>query len=74
METMELDIKTKGMRKNVCDCKHHSAVPVLVIIFAALFLLEALGILEMSLVKVVWPILLGAAGFFMLGDRRCGCC
>jgi hypothetical protein len=60
--------------KNVCSCKHHNAVPVLVVIFAVVFLLQALGILEKSLVDVVWPILVGIAGFFMLGDKRCGCC
>ncbi len=75
MENM--DNKEKAVRmadKNTCDCKHHSIVPIVVIIFAAIFLLESLGIISESFVDVLWPLLVGVVGVTMLREKGCGCC
>jgi len=57
-----------------CACPHHKMLPILVILFAILFLLGALQIVGDSLVAIVWPILVGIAGFTKLGEGKCKCC
>lgn len=62
------------MRNKVCGCGCHHFVPVLVILFALVFLLEALGYVGNLVVSVIWPILVGLGGIALLGEDKCGCC
>lgn len=57
-----------------CNCPHHRAVPVFIILIAATFLLGEWEIISPTTVDIVWPILLGAIGVTKLMKGRCGCC
>lgn len=57
-----------------CQCKHHSFVPGLVVLFGLTFLLEAFGSLSAGTVSVIWPILVILAGILKMTGRSCGCC
>ncbi len=57
-----------------CGCPHHKMIPVLMILFAITFLLEAFEILSSHIVSIVWPILVGVAGVIKLGGSSCACC
>ncbi len=57
-----------------CNCPHHKAIPALIILIAATFLLGAWDILSAGTVTVVWPILLGAIGITKLMKGKCTCC
>lgn len=57
-----------------CSCAHHSWLGIAVVVFGALFLLEALGVLTAALVAVVWPILVIVGGGIMLMGEKCKCC
>ncbi len=64
------------MAKNnqVCEHHHHSIVPILAILVAISFLLEAQGYLTSDAVRIIWPILLGVGGMVRLVEDRCDCC
>lgn len=65
----------QGMEQGkVCGCGHHKVMPILVILFALVFLMHALHIVGMGLVNVTWPILLIIAACAKMGGRSCGCC
>jgi len=66
--------KDGGMRANTCKCPHHKMIPLLVVLFALLFLLKALGTFSEYTVSIVWPILLGAAGLMKMFEYKCKCC
>lgn len=55
------------MRNNICGDRHF--VPILVILFALLFLLQALGYVSDSVVSIVWPILVGVGGIALLNQN-----
>jgi len=58
-----------------CNCPHHKAVPVFVILIALAFLLNAWDVLiSDGALSVIWPILLAAIGFTKLNKGRCKCC
>lgn len=57
-----------------CNCPHHKAIPVFIVLIAFTFLLQAWDILSFSTVDVIWPILLAAIGLTKLGQSRCTCC
>jgi len=57
-----------------CNCPHHKAIPVFIILIALTFLLGQWEMLAMSSVDVIWPILLGAIGVTKLMKGKCGCC
>ena len=60
---------------NVCKCPHHKTMPVLIVIFALLFLLHALGwFITDHILAVTWPIVVGLAGIFRMSERKCTCC
>ena len=59
---------------NKCKCPHHKIIPVLIIVFALVFLLGALDVVSSRFVSISWPILLGLAGVFKLVERKCTCC
>jgi len=61
----------QGMK---CSCKHHQAVPVLVILFGLTFLLKALNIVTAEFVDMAWPVLVIVAGLFKMTSRMCKCC
>lgn len=58
----------------VCKCTHHKTMPILVILFGLLFLLQALGVIGMQSVAIIWPIIVMLAGIFKLAKRHCKCC
>ena len=57
-----------------CECHHHKFLPLLVILFALVFLLGNTGVFSSQLVGVLWPILVGLAGILKLGESKCRCC
>lgn len=57
-----------------CNCSHHKAVPVFIILIAATFLLGQWNMLSENSVAMIWPILLGAIGVTKLMKRKCACC
>jgi hypothetical protein len=61
-------------KDNKCGCGHHTAIPILIILAALLFLLEAQGHIPEVIVQTVWPILLGLGGLLKLGHHECDCC
>lgn len=64
-------MKEKG---GVCECGHHSIIPVLIILFATNFILGYQGFLSEESVNIIWPILVGIAGIAKLTEDRCDCC
>lgn len=60
--------------KGVCECSHHSIIPILIILFAIAFLLDYQGFLKAGSVNVIWPILVGIGGIVKLREDKCGCC
>ena len=58
----------------VCSCKHHKAMPTLVVLFGLVFLLGYLNILTTAAVNIIWPILVIVAGVSKLSDGACKCC
>ena len=58
----------------VCNCGHHSIIPILVILFATTFLLGYQGLLEAQAVNIIWPILVGIGGVVKVTEDRCDCC
>ena len=65
-----MDNMGKGM---TCGCPHHKMVPLLVVLFGLAFLLEALGMLNMSFVNVAWPVLVILAGLMKMFKGMCKC-
>lgn len=57
-----------------CTCPHHRAIPVFIILIAAVLLLGQWEVLTESTVGIVWPILLGAIGVTKFMERNCSCC
>lgn len=66
--------KGMGMGKNVCKCPHHSVMPILIVLFALVFLLGNLGVFSMGFVNIAWPIIVGAGGIMKMMSRKCTCC
>lgn len=62
------------MNGGMCKCPHHKFVPALVVLFALLFLLGNLGVVNQQTVNIVWPILVGLVGLKKLGVGSCRCC
>ena len=62
------------MEGGMCKCPHHKFIPVLLLLFALLFLLGALGTVSQSTVSIGWPILVGVAALMKLFEGGCKCC
>lgn len=64
------------MEHNVqkCSCPHHKMGGVFVILFALTFLLGNLEVISSHIVGIVWPIIVGLAGFTKIMGGRCKCC
>ncbi len=60
--------------RKVCGCPHHKVVPCGIALIGVLFLLQGIGILSVSLVGILWPIVLIVIGGTKLMGRRCNCC
>lgn len=60
--------------KGMCECSHHSIIPILAILFAIAFLLDYQGFLSAGSVNVIWPILVGIGGIVKLQESKCECC
>ena len=58
----------------VCVCGHHDVIPVLMILFAVLFLLGYQGVITSVSVNTLWPIFVGLAGVVKLTEKNCRCC
>ena len=63
-----------GGMKNMCKCVHHKVVPILVILFGALFLLGNWEIMSWDAVNMLWPILVIIGGVMKLTKGKCKCC
>ena len=57
-----------------CSCPHHKVVPLMITLIGVAFLFQALNVLTMSTVAVLWPILLIIAGGTKLFSGGCKCC
>ena len=57
-----------------CNCPHHKAIPVCIMLIAITFLLGAWGILSEGAVSVIWPVLLLVIGGTKLMKNKCTCC
>lgn len=57
-----------------CKCPHHSFLSWLVVLFGAVFLVQALGWLDQNTVSVVWPVIVIAAGLMKMSGKKCKCC
>lgn len=53
---------------------HHKVVPLLVVVFGLVFLLEALDMMSMVTVGLVWPVLVILGGLMKLSVGMCKCC
>lgn len=61
------------MVKNTCSGEHRGVIPILVILFAIVFLLQYQGLLAENSVNIIWPILVGIGGLVMLIEDKCDC-
>ncbi len=61
-------------QSKACQCTHHKVIPVMIILIAVTFLLNAFNYLADQSTAVIWPILLLIAGGTKLGQSKCGCC
>ncbi|MEK7499949.1 MAG: hypothetical protein AAB649_05085 [Patescibacteria group bacterium] len=57
-----------------CNCPHHKAIPVFIILIALTFLAGEWAWLAPSSVAIIWPVLLGAIGVTKLMKSKCTCC
>ncbi len=57
-----------------CHCKHHSPMPLYMVLFGLAFLLRAIGALSAESVSFIWPILVIAAGLSKMAGHKCNCC
>ena len=69
-----MDNSMMGMGSNKCPCPHHKVVPLMVLLFGVAFLLQALNVMSMSTVAIIWPILVIIAGGTKLFSNKCTCC
>lgn len=74
MEEQKINTTCTCCADKECNCPHHKAIPVFVILIALAFLLQAWDLLSESAVSIIWPILVAAIGFTKLGQSRCTCC
>ncbi len=56
-----------------CHCKHHVVLPILIIFFGILFLLNALGIVSDGSTALTWPIIVIFGGLAKLRAGHCRC-
>ena len=56
-----------------CRCKHHVALPILIVLLGVLFLLDALGIVNAGTTAIAWPIIVIIAGLAKLKGGHCPC-
>ena len=68
--------ETKGSCGNCagCKCPHHKMIPLFIVIFGVLFLLNSQGMVADDTVGVVWPILVILGGLQKLFRGMCKCC
>lgn len=57
-----------------CNCMHHKMIPILVVVFGALFLGQYYGMVMPNVVAMVWPVLVILAGLTKLFKGICKCC
>jgi len=57
-----------------CNCRHHKVIPLLIVVFGVVFLLQAMGKLTPEYVSIVWPVLVIAGGGTKLFSGYCTCC
>ncbi|TSA44508.1 hypothetical protein D4R51_03700 [bacterium] len=64
----------ENMNGGKCGCSHHKVVPILMVLFAILFLLGDAGVLGADIVNAGWPIIVGVAGLTQIFSNSCKCC
>ncbi len=57
----------------VCRYPYHKIVPLMLILIAFTFILQALNILDTALASMLWPVFLIIAGLTKLSGRACTC-
>ncbi len=57
-----------------CKCLHHHMKAIWMILFGALFLLGAVGVVSDETVKLGWPIIVILAGVTKITKGMCKCC
>ncbi len=62
------------MTENKCGCPCHKIIPVLVVLFGLLFLLQAVNVVSTEFTAIVWPIIVMAVGLNKLAKGMCKCC
>lgn len=58
----------------VCKCPHHNVWSWLVVLFGVVFLGQAFGWWDASVVSYVWPIIVIVAGLVGVFGKNCKCC
>ena len=58
----------------ICECPHHKAIPILVVLLGLVFLLGAINVLTGKVVDIIWPILIIIAGGLKFSEAKCKCC
>lgn len=76
MDTMQNQNMCNCNACNACKCHHHKVLGLLVILFGLTFLLGNWGILSLTTVNLVWPMLVILAGLMKLIEKMgmCKCC
>ncbi len=64
-------MEKKGM---VCDCKHHSVKPIMIIIIGIAILLNAFAIISGMITMVIIGAAITITGIVKLMGKKCGCC
>ena len=72
MDNMMMGENKSGMA--CCKCMHHQVIPILIVLFAVVFLLGYLSVLSMETVNIIWPIIVGVGGLTKLMGGSCKCC
>ena len=65
------EVKTVG---KVCNCPHHKAIPVIILLIGLVILLSAFNLWSGQAETIVIGLLVIIAGFVKLKSASCKCC
>lgn len=63
-----------GSAMGACGCPHHKMVPMLIFVVGLLFFLNAINVVTMSALNILWPIAVMIAGLTKMMGHKCKCC
>lgn len=63
-----------GGMMNMCKCPHHKIVPLIIFVIGLLFFLNAVNVITVSALNILWPLAVMIAGLMKMMSRRCACC